>query len=515
MENKMIQHLPKIDQEKMKILLQIEEEFETGKLTLDEARKQLKENVGQIKPYHIAYIEQNLMDNAPDDECLRVDMKMTLSLLRDVLDTSRPEDLPADHPIMCYYRENDEMRKVLLAVEDLVQYPLIKNQWLELYDRLKEYTKHFARKQNQLYSMLERKGFDKPSTTMWMFDDIVRDEIRDNRRLLEEDKDDEFIAAQQQLLDHARDLMNKEETILYPTSLALITPAEFEEMKSGDHEIGFAFIGHQMEKPVSPQLSASTSDTTELAADLQALLAKYGMNVGANAANTPLDVSNGKLTLEQINLIYKHLPIDISFVDENELVCFYSDTDHRIFPRSKNVIGREVTNCHPRKSVHIVKEIIEKFRNGEQDKADFWINKPDLFIYITYVAVRDAQGRFRGVLEMMQDCTAIRAMQGSQTLLTWSGREETAVKEEPEETPTTTMAIDEITPETRLKDLLATYPALKKRLPEIASEFKMLNTPLGKLMIPKVNVRMMSERSGLALETLIERLKAILSEEKP
>ena len=162
-----------------------------------------------------------------------------------------------------------------------------------------------------------------------------------------------------------------------------------------------------------------------------------------------------------------------------------------------------------------MKEIIEKFRNGEQDKADFWINKPDLFIYITYVAVRDAQGRFRGVLEMMQDCTAIRAMQGSQTLLTWSGREETAVKEEPEETPTTTMAIDEITPETRLKDLLATYPALKKRLPEIASEFKMLNTPLGKLMIPKVNVRMMSERSGLALETLIERLKAILSEEKP
>ena len=303
MENKMIQHLPKIDQEKMKILLQIEEEFETGKLTLDEARKQLKENVGQIKPYHIAYIEQNLMDNAPDDECLRVDMKMTLSLLRDVLDTSRPADLPADHPIMCYYRENDEMRKVLLAVEDLVQYPLIKNQWLELYDRLKEYTKHFARKQNQLYSMLERKGFDKPSTTMWMFDDIVRDEIRDNRRLLEEDKDDEFIAAQQQLLDHARDLMNKEETILYPTSLALITPAEFEEMKSGDHEIGFAFIGHQMEKPVSPQLSASTSDTTGLAADLQALLAKYGMNVGANAANTPLDVSNGKLTLEQINLI--------------------------------------------------------------------------------------------------------------------------------------------------------------------------------------------------------------------
>ena len=88
-------------------------------------------------------------------------------------------------------------------------------------------------------------------------------------------------------------------------------------------------------------------------------------------------MATGKLTLEQINLIYKHLPVDISFVDENELVKFYSDTDHRIFPRSKNVIGRQVSNCHPRKSVHIVEEIVEKFRSGEQDKAEFWINKPE------------------------------------------------------------------------------------------------------------------------------------------
>ena len=104
----------------------------------------------------------------------------------------------------------------------------------------------------------------------------------------------------------------------------------------------------------------------------------------------------------------------ISFVDENELVCFYSDTDHRIFPRSKNVIGREVMNCHPRKSAHIVREVIDKLRSGEQDKVEFWINKPGLFIYIIYVALRDKDGKFRGVLEMMQDCTHIRALEGSQ-----------------------------------------------------------------------------------------------------
>ena len=93
-----------------------------------------------------------------------------------------------------------------------------------------------------------------------------------------------------------------------------------------------------------------------------------------------LDEAMGKMTLEQINLVFKHLPVDITYVDENEIVKFYSDTAHRIFPRSKNVIGRDVKNCHPRKSVHIVEEIIEKFRSDEQDFAEFWINKPGLFI---------------------------------------------------------------------------------------------------------------------------------------
>ena len=134
---------------------------------------------------------------------------------------------------------------------------------------------------------------------------------------------------------------------------------------------------------------------------------------------TELDVATGKLSLERINLLFKHMPVDLSYVDENELVKFYSDTKHRIFPRSANVIGREVKNCHPAKSVHLVEEIIEKFRSGEQDKAEFWINKPEAFIYILYTSVRDEAGNFKGVLEMMQDCTRIRSLEGSRTLLTW------------------------------------------------------------------------------------------------
>ena len=506
MANKMKDFLPKIEMEKMQAMLELEEKYETGQLSLEEAREQMKTKVGKIRPYHLAFIEQN-MKSREDDECIRADMRKIIELVEGFMDYSRP-DVPEDHPLSHYYKENDEMRRLLLAVEDLIQYPMIKNQWLELYDQIRQYPIHYQRKQNQLYPLLEKKGFDRPTTTMWNFDDIIRDEIKESLRLLEANDEEAFIAAQSELIANARDLMEKEETILYPTSYALISAEEFEDMKAGDQEIGFAFF--TVDTPSSPNTHHS-SPKEGFAEDLQALLSKYGYSAGPQQE---LDVATGKLTLEQINLIYQHLPIDISFVDENELVKFYSDTDHRIFPRSKNVIGRQVSNCHPRKSVHIVEEIVEKFRNGEQDKAEFWINKPEVFLYIVYFAVRDKQGRFRGVLEMMQDCTHIRELTGSQTLLTWAGKEEenasttTATDDENNDAPTAQPDKQiEITSDTRLKDLFEVYPHLKKELAARYPSFKMLNTPLGKLILKKATVRTAAERSGLGEERFIQLLK--------
>jgi len=511
-------YLPPMDPEKLKALFEIENAFKAGQLSADEARLQIKERVGKVSAYHVAYIEQTMTEET-SDECIREDVHAVINMLGDQIDNTMP-NLPADHPIMHYLKENEEMKRLLLAVEDLVQYPMIKNQWLELYDKISQYPLHYKRKQNQLYPVLERKGFTRPTTTMWTFDDMVRDEIREAERLLREDQEDAFIKQQERVLLYARDLMEKEEFILYPTSMALISEEEFEDMKSGDQEIGFAFFEVE-HKATENKVGTQPNEQNNFANDLQALLTKYGYS--AAGGGDKLDVTTGKLTLEQVNLIYKHLPIDISFVDENELVCFYSDTDHRIFPRSKNVIGREVMNCHPRKSAHIVREVIDKLRSGEQDKAEFWINKPGLFIYIIYVAVRDKDGKFRGVLEMMQDCTHIRALEGSQTLLTWSNgdtsetaeqsynTQETRVENAEDEDEETTEPVTEITPQTRLKDLLKQYPTLKSRLPELNPKFKMLNTPLGKIMMGKANVQMMSERSGIPLDKLIEGIKKLIS----
>lgn len=541
----MRENFQNIDGKKLEIVHEIKSAYDEGKISLEEARKALKDRVQHLAPYEIAIIEQEMVEET-EDECIKEDIQAMLEVFQDVLVT-KDQELPENHPISCYRRENAKMKELLLSVEDLVQYPLIKNQWLELYEELLKFKIHLSRKQNQLYPVLEKKGFTRPTTTMWTLDDFIRDEITECYNLLLEDKEEEFIGKQAELVADVRDLMDKEENILYPTSLEMISDEEFRYMAEGDQEIGFAYISVQADKSdnsasASSPASASTagaplsglSSSTGFAEELAGLLGKYGFN----NKEEKLNVSTGQLTLEQINLIYQHMPVDLSYVDENELVCFYTDTKHRVFPRSKNVIGRDVKNCHPKASVHIVEEIIKKFRSGEQDKAEFWINKPDLFIYIIYYAVRDENGKFRGVLEMMQDCTHIRSLQGSQTLLTWEQQEkgeskETSKDEDKREGSETSVDVGnkesagtlenegnrestgsltagkltEITEDTLLKDILEADPNVKTLLFRLSDRFKALNTPLARIMMPKATVKIMSERAEVDLDTLLRELR--------
>ena len=541
----MRENFQNIDGKKLEIVHEIKSAYDEGKISLEEARKSLKDRVQHLAPYEIAIIEQEMVEET-EDECIKEDIQAMLEVFQDVLVT-KDQELPENHPISCYRRENAKMKELLLSVEDLVQYPLIKNQWLELYEELLKFKIHLSRKQNQLYPVLEKKGFTRPTTTMWTLDDFIRDEIAECYNLLLEDKEEEFIGKQAELVADVRDLMDKEENILYPTSLEMINEEEFRYMAEGDQEIGFAYISVQADKSgnsasASSSASASTagaplsglSSAPGFAEELAGLLGKYGFN----NKEEKLNVTTGQLTLEQINLIYQHMPVDLSYVDENELVCFYTDTKHRVFPRSKNVIGRDVKNCHPKASVHIVEEIIKKFRSGEQDKAEFWINKPDLFIYIIYYAVRDENGKFRGVLEMMQDCTHIRSLQGSQTLLTWEQQEKGESKETSEDEDKregsetsedvgnkesagtlgnegnrestgslTAGKLTEITEDTLLKDILEADPNVKTLLFRLSDRFKALNTPLARIMMPKATVKNMSERAEVDLDTLLRELR--------
>lgn len=529
-----------INNERYRIIVSIKEDYLDGKLSLEEGNRILKEKLGTCTPDEFAYAEQSLKGVYKDEEILEK-MDDLLELFDGVLVRAENE-YPENHPLWAYLEEINAVEKVALEADELLkQEKFIKNPWLGVFDSLAEWRTHLSRKQNQLYPMLEDHGFDRPTRIMWTFDDAVRDAISASYALLREDKYEEFLASVPETLAKLRDLNSKELEVLLPTSYKLLSDEEFVRMSKNDHEIGYAIIqapglyvvpgindsAAQLNGNNSAQGGAAVSN--EFLNDLAGLLSKYvgpvgGAPVGKDAV---LDVATGKLTLEQINLVFRHLPVDLSYVDENELVKFYSDTPHRIFPRSANVIGREVKNCHPAKSVHIVEEIVEKFRSGEQSQAEFWINKPGLFIYVIYTAVRDENGKFRGVLEMMQDCTHIRELEGSRTLLTWDktdfvgdgGKEKSLAQEaaeEVEEEPLTTDADGRfhIDAKTTLSNLIKHRPDIVDHLISLNPKFEKLKTPMVKVMAKVATIKMMAERGDFEVDDLISKIDAFINKDK-
>ena len=528
-----------INNERYRIIVSIKEDYLDGKLSLEEGNRILKEKLGTCTPDEFAYAEQSLKGVYKDEEILEK-MDDLLELFDGVLVRAENE-YPENHPLWAYLEEINAVEKVALEADELLkQEKFIKNPWLGVFDSLAEWRTHLSRKQNQLYPMLEDHGFDRPTRIMWTFDDAVRDAISASYALLREDKYEEFLASVPETLAKLRDLNSKELEVLLPTSYKLLSDEEFVRMSKNDHEIGYAIINAPGLYVVpgindsAAQLNGNNSAqggavSNEFLNDLAGLLSKYvgpvgGAPVGKDAV---LDVATGKLTLEQINLLFRHLPVDLSYVDENELVKFYSDTAHRIFPRSANVIGREVKNCHPAKSVHIVEEIVEKFRSGEQSQAEFWINKPGLFIYVIYTAVRDENGKFRGVLEMMQDCTHIRELEGSRTLLTWDktdfvgdgGKEKSLAQEaaeEVEEEPLTTDANGRfhIDAKTTLSNLIKHRPDIVDYLISLNPKFEKLKTPMVKVMAKVATIKMIAERGDFEVNDLIRKIDAFINKDK-
>ena len=528
-----------INNERYRIIVSIKEDYLDGKLSLEEGNRILKEKLGTCTPDEFAYAEQSLKGVYKDEEILDR-MDDLLNLFDGVLVRAENE-YPENHPLWVYLEEINAVEKVALEADELLkQEKFIKNPWLGIFDSLAQWRTHLSRKQNQLYPMLEDHGFDRPTRIMWTFDDGVRDAISASYALLREDKYEEFLASVPETLEKLRDLNSKELEVLLPTSYKLLSDEEFVRMSKNDHEIGYAIIdppGLYVVPGINDsaaQLNANNSSqngavSNEFLNDLAGLLSKYvgpvgGAPVGKDAV---LDVATGKLTLEQINLLFRHLPVDLSYVDENELVKFYSDTPHRIFPRSANVIGREVKNCHPAKSVHVVEEIVEKFRSGEQSQAEFWINKPGLFIYVIYTAVRDENGKFRGVLEMMQDCTHIRELEGSRTLLTWdktdfvgdSSKEKSLAQEAAEEVEEEPLKADadgrfHIDAKTTLSNLIKQSPDIVDHLISLNPKFEKLKTPMVKVMAKVATIKMIAERGDFDVDDLIGKIDAFINKNK-
>lgn len=320
--------------------------------------------------------------------------------MNETIDTS---SLPAGHPVSIYLQEKELIKELMEELQ--ATDPKSETQkFYNIFNQLQTIERRFERKENQLFPYLEQKGWNGPSQGMWSFHDNLRDQFRLLRKKIEARDFENLEADLTFLLSGIHRLLLIEETVLFPNSLEILSEKDWGNVRKGEEEIGWMLIDPPVSFPEEEYIHPSQDNTKrELSFSLE------------NTAH----YDEGYMTVEQVNLLLKTMPLDITYVDENDKVIFYNRGEERVFPRSAGIIGREVKFCHPPKSVGTVLRILEEFRKGTKNESSFWINFKGRLIYIRYFAVRDAQQKYRGVIEMSQDITDIKNIEGEKRLLDW------------------------------------------------------------------------------------------------
>ena len=377
-------------------------------------RGQLKALIAEVDSGEIAAMEQQLMADGLSVEQVRSMCDVHADVLREVMAPPCPSrPLPSGHPVQHFRAENAALQSAvtvarlcarsLEALADGATPVSERLSLLEAFQPVMDVEKHYRRKEHLVFSVLERHGNTGPSKVMWGKDDEVRDLLKSTVQALREETltGAELKVLKATVLEPAlaalESMVYKEENILLPMCLRLFSEEEWGEIWRQSPEYGWCLVtpgtGYQ------PPQARTVTDAIQLPA--------------AKAVALP----SGSLSLQQLLGLFGALPVDVTFVDAEDRVAFFSEGPDRVFARSRAIIGREVRNCHPPKSAHIVDRILEDFRTGRQSVAEFWIQMQGKFIHIRYFAVRDEAGAYLGSLEVTQDLTRLRALEGERRLL--------------------------------------------------------------------------------------------------
>ncbi len=386
--------------------------------------------VRDVSSTEIAEMERRLIaEGMPEAEVKRL-CDLHTRVVRDSLERQEPSRVAAGHPLDTLRRENEALgqvvrglRATLEALGDGRDPAALEARRAELVSglgKLGEVEKHYRRKEYQFFPALEKHGVVAPPKVMWAVHDDVRALLKKVRAGLvapARGRPDTgssatapgadpatLVADLNELLRRVEEMFYKEEKILFPLCLEVLTEEDWAAVREGEGEFGYALV-----EPATDAGARATGAGPE---------AGSGPRAAEVGRTGEVRLDTGVLTAEQVRVMLAHLPVDVTFVDENDEVRYYSEGD-RVFPRSPGVIGRKVQNCHPPKSVATVQRILDSFRAGAKDVAEFWLDVGGRFVHIRYFAMRDAAGKYRGTLEVVQDVTAVRALQGQRRLLDW------------------------------------------------------------------------------------------------
>jgi len=381
---------------------------------LEEVKNELTELLGSVPYGEVVQAEQELINEGlPPEEIMKY-CDLHSGALKDNIDLTFVKDYPIGHPVDTMKKENialsDEIAKlknIFIRVKFRKDEIKPEDEYMkirEIFNNLTDIEKHYSKKENLFFSYLEKYGVTGPTSVMWGKDDEVRDFIKSAKGVF---NSEEKVTAEildgiiefifQPAADAILEMIDKEEKILFPMCLERFTEIDWYEIYEQCDEIGFCLY----------------MPATEWKPDVK-IEKKEKQNESGK-----IKLSTGSFSKEELEAVFNSLPVDLTFVDKDDRVKFFSHGGKRIFDRNKAILGREVQYCHPPSSVHIVDKILNDFKSGMQDSAKFWIHIKDMFVHIAYYAVRDENGKYLGTLEVSQDINQYKNAEGERRLLSY------------------------------------------------------------------------------------------------
>ncbi len=381
-------------------------------------RKQLADLMGQVPYEDVVAVEQELIaEGLPTEEVLKL-CDIHGAVLKGQIDHSGARTAPAGHPVHTFIQENRALQLEAAALEELfakAHSAFSEELVYEMtgrFNNLMEVDKHYRRKEYLLFPLLEKKGITGPPTVMWGKHDEARVLLKAALEALKalKDGDQDALSGTVDLLlrpaaTAIEEMIYKEEQILFPMCLDHLSEGEWAGIQAGSLDIGYCLFAPAAKwEPSAEALSAAAEESQAEAA----------------GPTGRIKLPTGSFSIEELTAVLNNLPFDVTFVDAEDTVRYYSEGRERVFERNLAVLGRKVQLCHPPASMHIVQQIIDDFRSGRESRAPFWINMGGKFIHIEYFALRNAAGEYLGTLEVTQDLTEKRQLAGSQRLLSYA-----------------------------------------------------------------------------------------------
>jgi hypothetical protein len=379
-------------------------------------------NTLRLIPYgEVVEVEQELIaEGLPESEVLKL-CDVHGEVLDGHIDQSGAKAIPDGHPVDVFKKENDELLKVvdkarmllgtLYAVPDH-EFKGYSLQILAAFNELMDVDKHYKRKEYLLFPYLEKNSITGPPKVMWGKHDEMREQLKGciellrNEDLKKSDLEDALDILFTPVLNGIADMTKKEEDILFPMSMDMLTVEEWWNIHKQTLEFGFTLYDPKTEwRP-------------------EGLLSENYENTSVSNENGTIQLPSGSFTAREIMAILNTIPVDMTFVDKDDKVKYFTQGSHRIFPRSRSIINRDVRLCHPPGSVHIIEKILDDFKSGRASHAPFWIKMQGKFIHIEYYALHDEKGEYLGTLEVSQDLTDLKNLEGEKRILSYTGKKE-------------------------------------------------------------------------------------------